>query len=151
MKIEFHSIGFIRNQVRLKKDINWSNDSSEIIVDKQFEQGLAGLMDFSHIIVVFYLNQAEFIPERDMLRRPQGRDNMPMTGILSQRAKDRPNPIGVTTVSLIDVKSNIITVKGLDAIDNTPVIDIKPYYPAYDCKPDAIVPDWVNELMEHYF
>jgi len=89
--------------------------------------------------------------DKHLVRRPQNREDMPMVGILSQRAKDRPNPIGITSVELVNVEGNIISVKGLDAIDNTPLIDIKPYYPMYDCKEGAIVPEWVNRLMESYF
>ena len=85
-----------------------------------------------------------------MQRRPQNRDDMPLVGIFSQRGKDRPNTIGMTSVKLVSVGQNTLTVKGLDAIDGTPVLDIKPYYPVYD-KKDAVVPEWVNRLMEHYF
>ena len=75
---------------------------------------------------------------------------MPLVGIFSQRGKDRPNTIGITSVEIVNVSDNSITVKGLDAIDGTSVLDIKPYYPVYDRK-DATVPEWVDRLMEHYF
>lgn len=151
MKVELNSIGVVHNSVENKKDMNWGNDVSQIIIDEQFERGLIGLSDFSHIIVVYYLDKANFNIEKHLVRKPQGREDMPMVGILSQRAKDRPNPIGITSVELINIKENVITVKGLDAINNTPILDIKPYYPMYDCKNNAIVPKWVDNLMEHYF
>lgn len=75
---------------------------------------------------------------------------MPMVGIFSQRGKDRPNKIGMTSVQIISVNDESLVIKGLDAIDGTPVLDIKPYYPVYDRK-DANVPQWVGRLMEHYF
>ena len=75
---------------------------------------------------------------------------MPMVGIFSQRAKDRPNRIGMTSVEIVSVSDRTLTVKGLDAVNGTPVLDIKPYYPVYDRK-EAVVPGWVNRLMEHYF
>ena len=75
---------------------------------------------------------------------------MPLVGIFSQRGKDRPNTIGVTAVEIISVEEQFITVRGLDAIDGTPVLDIKPYYPVFD-KREAVVPEWVNRLMEDYF
>ena len=76
--------------------------------------------------------------------------NMPLVGIFSQRGKNRPNQIGITSVEIIAVTDDTLVVKGLDAVDGTPVLDIKPYYPAYDRK-DATVPEWVDRLMEHYF
>lgn len=75
---------------------------------------------------------------------------MPLVGIFSQRGKDRPNKIGMTSVEIISVTDDTLVVKGLDAVDGTPVLDIKPYYPAYD-KKEATVPEWVERLMEHYF
>lgn len=74
-----------------------------------------------------------------------------MVGIFSQRAKDRPNPIGVTVVKIIDVSKDYLLVESLEAINGTPVLDIKPYYPHYDKVADVVVPEWVNRLMENYF
>ena len=76
---------------------------------------------------------------------------MPKVGIFSQRSKDRPNPIGVTTVKLITVRDGCIEVQGLDAINGTPVLDIKPYDPHYDKVESPTIPPWVNKLMEKYF
>ncbi len=151
MKIEFDSIGLVANNIEIKKDNNWGSDVSKIILDEQYEHGLTGLSDFSHLIVIYYLDKADFNMEKHLVRRPQGREDMPMVGIFSQRAKDRPNPIGITSVEIINIDKNIITVKGLDAVNNTPILDIKPYYPMYDCKNNAIIPEWVVRLMEHYF
>lgn len=151
MKIELFSIGLVKNYVTIKKDKNWGSDVSQIIIKEEYENGLTGLSDFSHIIVVYFLDKAQFDRGRHLVRRPQGREDMPVVGIFSQRAKDRPNPIGITSVEIININKNIITVKGLDAIENTPILDIKPYYPMYDCKNNAVVPEWVVRLMEHYF
>ena len=71
-------------------------------------------------------------------------------GIFAQRGKDRPNRIGMTAVEILSVTEDSLTVRGLDAVDGTPVLDIKPYYPAYDQR-DARVPEWVDRLMQHYF
>jgi tRNA-Thr(GGU) m(6)t(6)A37 methyltransferase TsaA len=151
MKIEFEQIGVIRNDITEKKDTSWGSDISQIILDERYEQGLFGLSEFSHLIVIYYLDRASFDMQSHLVRRPQNRVDMPVVGILSQRAKDRPNPIGMTAVKIERIDGNIVTVKGLDAIDKTPVLDIKPYYPMYDCKVEAVVPEWVNRLMEHYF
>ena len=76
---------------------------------------------------------------------------MPELGIFAQRAKHRPVPVGITAVELIAVAGNVVKVRGLDAIDGTPVLDIKPYFPAFDKIDDAAVPDWAEILMKNYF
>ena len=151
MKIALSSIGTVHNAVHSKKDTGWGDEISQIALDECYRDGLQGLSSFSHIIVVTYLHQAQFDIEKHLQRRPQGRPDMPLVGILSQRAKDRPNPIGITAVELVSVHDQIVTVLGLDAVDGTPVLDIKPYYPKYDCRENARVPEWVVALMEHYF
>ena len=75
---------------------------------------------------------------------------MPLVGIFAQRGKDRPNQIGMTAVEVLSVSDDALVVRGLDAIDGTPVLDIKPYYPMYDRR-DARVPEWVDRLMDGYF
>ena len=101
-------------------------------------------------MILFYLSQAEFDKERHLQRKPRNRADMPLTGIFSQRAKNRPNRIGMTAVEIVSVSDGTLVVRGLDAIDGTPVLDIKPYYPQYDRR-DAAVPEWVNRLMKDYF
>jgi len=143
-------VGYVQNQVHDKKDDAWGGDLSTIILENEYHTGLKGLEGFSHAMVIFYLDQAKYERETHLQRRPRDRDDMPMVGIFSQRTKDRPNNIGVTTVQIVSVDDKSLTVKGLDAIDGTPVLDIKPYYPVFD-KRDAHVPEWVDRLMEHYF
>ena len=101
-------------------------------------------------MILYHLNQADFQRDKHLQRRPQNREDMPLIGIFAQRGKDRPNQIGMTSVPILSVDDASLTVIGLDAIDGTPVLDIKPYYPVYDRK-DAQVPEWVDRLMEHYF
>lgn len=151
MEIRLEQIGVVNNSVEHKKDKSWGENISEIILDESLSGGLDGLLDFSHAIIIYYLNKANFIKEKHLRRRPQNREDMPLVGIFSQRGKDRPNHIGITAVQVVSVDNNILKVKGLDAINGTPVLDIKPYYPMYDCKENAIVPEWVMRLMEHYF
>lgn len=148
--IVMNPIGYVRNDVTVKKHTAWGEDVSSIVLDKQFAPGLAGLGDFSHAIILFHLDQAHYVHERHLLRRPQNREDMPRVGIFAQRCKDRPNQIGVTSVEIVSVEDGKLIVRGLDAVDGTPVLDIKPYFPAYDSR-DAQVPEWVDRLMEHYF
>ena len=149
-KIVMTPVGKVVNEVANRKDTSWGDDISSIVLDEQYVSGLKGLEDFSHAIILFYLDKAEYIKEKHLQRRPQNRDDMPLVGIFSQRGKDRPNKIGMTSVEIVSVTDDTLVVKGLDAVDDTPVLDIKPYYPAYD-KKEATVPEWVERLMEHYF
>ena len=147
----FTPIGIIKSPVTDKVDHNWGAVISQIVINESLADGLCGLEDFSHIIVIYHLDQAKFLREKHLVRHPQGREDLPQVGIFSQRAKDRPNPIGITAVKLLSIDKNVIEVQGLDAIDGTPVLDIKPYYPQYDLKEDAQVPSWVDVLMTGYF
>ncbi|MBE5957237.1 MAG: tRNA (N6-threonylcarbamoyladenosine(37)-N6)-methyltransferase TrmO [Lachnospiraceae bacterium] len=150
MQINMEPIGFVSNDVQVKKDVSWGEDVSTIRLNEEYIGGLQGLNDFSHVTIIYYLDQAVYNREKHLKRHPQNREDMPLVGIFSQRGKDRPNRIGMTSVQVVEVSEDTLMVKGLDAIDGTPVLDIKPYYPVYDRK-DAKVPEWVDRLMEHYF
>ena len=150
MRIEMEPIGYVRNEVKDRKDTAWGEDTSSILLDKRYISGLKGLEDSSHVIIIYHFDKAKYEKDKHLQRRPQNREDMPLVGIFSQRGKDRPNRIGMTSVKVVSVSEDALVVKGLDAVDGTPVLDIKPYYPVYD-KKDAVVPEWVNRLMEHYF
>ena len=150
MQIVMEPIGYVRNEVKDRKDVAWGEDTSTIVLDEQYVSGLKGLEVFSHVIILYHLDKAKYEKENHLQRRPQNREDMPLVGIFSQRGKDRPNRIGMTSVEIVSVSDDRLVVKGLDAIDGTPILDIKPYYPVYD-KKDATVPEWVDRLMEHYF
>jgi tRNA-Thr(GGU) m(6)t(6)A37 methyltransferase TsaA len=124
---------------------------AEIELNDALAAGLMGIDQFSHVVVIFFMHRYTFDPARDLIRRPQERADMPEVGVFAQRAKHRPNPIGITVVELIELRGRVLVVKGLDAIDGTPVLDIKPYVPAFDSRPTAIVPRWIERLMEKYF
>ena len=143
-------VGYVKNNVHDKKDVSWGEDASTIFLLEEYNGGLKGLEDFSHAIIIYFLDKAQYDKDKHLQRRPQNRNDMPMVGIFSQRGKDRPNRIGMTAVQIENVSEDSITVKGLDAIDGTFILDIKPYYPVCD-KKDARVPEWVTRLMEHYF
>ena len=143
-------VGRVKNQVTERKHESWGSDVSSIILEEPYISGLKGLEAFSHAIILFWLDGARYDREKHLQRRPRNREDMPLVGIFAQRAKDRPNPIGITAVEVLSVSENTLTVRGLDAVDGTPVLDIKPYYPVYD-KREATVPEWVDRLMEDYF
>ncbi len=149
--ITVNPIGYVASPVEDTVDEKWGSVVSKIVLLPEFAGGLDGLDQFSHVIVVTYLHKAKYEQARHLKRRPRGLEAMPLVGIFSQRAKDRPNPIGITVVKLIRVGADYLEVQGLDAVDETPVLDIKPYYPQYDRIENPHTPKWVDELMKGYF
>lgn len=144
-------IGTVKSPITEEVVEHWGEVVSEIVLDEALAPGLQGLEQFSHLLVIFYMHQAQFNPSTDLLRRPRGRADMPLLGIFAQRPKMHPNPIGITTVQLLEVTGNRVKVKGLDAIDNTPILDIKPYFPIFDRVDNARTPEWVDRLLQGYF
>jgi tRNA-Thr(GGU) m(6)t(6)A37 methyltransferase TsaA len=145
-------IGYVRNSVTRMSEGHWAKVESEIHLEEVYAAGLQGLEDFSHVMVVFYLHEAQgFDPAKQLLRHPRGMEHLREVGVFAQRTKYRPNPIGVTSVELRSIRGNVAVVRGLDALDGTPVLDLKPYMPMFDRIDDARVPAWVAQFMEGYF
>ena len=117
---------------------------SEIIIDPDLSEALDGLDGFSHIIVIYWIHRHR--PGRAPTRvHPRGDQSKPLMGLFATRSPHRPNPIGKATVRLLQRQDNHLIVEGLDAIDGTPVLDIKPYIPGYDSAEDARVPPWMTQ------
>jgi len=137
------AIGIVRNKVRQKPEYGWRGTVSEIVVDSSLTEALDGLDEFSHIIVLYWLHQVTTtqLPSKT---HPRGKPELPLVGRFATRSPKRPNPIGKATVRLLERQGSILKVQGLDAIDGTPVIDIKPYLPGYDSVADAKVPPWIT-------
>ena len=130
----------------------WGEIESEIHLDPHYAPGLQGLEEFSHVMVIFHLHQMEeFDLGKQLLRHPRGMEHLREVGVFAQRTKYRPNPIGVTSAALSAIRGNVVVVRGLDALDGTPVLDLKPYMPMFDRIEDARTPDWVKYFMEGYF
>jgi len=136
-------IGFVKNNVKKPRFGNFANEISEIIVNKKFTNGLTSIDDYSHIIVVYWMDK---VRDYVLQHQPQGNPNVPIVGIFACRCPSRPNPIAITTVKLLGHRKNKLIVKGLDVLDGTPVIDIKPYWPQYDKVSNEKIPKWVNKL-----
>jgi tRNA-Thr(GGU) m(6)t(6)A37 methyltransferase TsaA len=149
--VEITPIGVVKTDVAEPTDDNWGKIISEIEVQAELAPGLQGLTDWSHVVVIYLMHTAEFDVGKHLVRRPRERDDMPELGIFAQRARHRPNKIGITAVKLLGVEGNIVRVKGLDAINGTPVLDIKPYAPVYDGVTEPLVPGWFIRLMQGYF
>lgn len=150
-RIEFSPIGYVSSTVSEAVDDGWGGVISRILLKPEYAGALLGLKEFSHAVVLTHLHKAHYEKERHLQRRPRGLESMPVVGIFSQRAKDRPNPIGITAVKIVAVGDDYLEVQGLDAINDTPVLDIKPYYSQYDKIETPVVPEWVHRLMENYF
>ena len=142
-EIKIKPIGFVKNNIKEPRFGDFANEISEIIVDEKFTEALDGIDDYSHVIIVYWMDK---VKDYVIKHQPQGNPNVPIVGIFACRCPRRPNPIAITTVKLVGHKENKIIVKGLDVIDGTPVIDIKPYWPQYDKVEDGKIPDWVNKL-----
>ncbi|MBN1903583.1 MAG: SAM-dependent methyltransferase [Deltaproteobacteria bacterium] len=117
-KIILEPVGFVSSPVSERMDENWGEVKSKILLRPEFAGALLGLEDFSHALIVSYLHEANNDKEKHLQRRPRNLKTMPMLGIFSQRAKNRPNPIGITAVQILKVGEDYIEIKGLDAIDN---------------------------------
>jgi tRNA-Thr(GGU) m(6)t(6)A37 methyltransferase TsaA len=149
---QVHPIGTVKCAVNEMSQGNWANVDSEIHLSPEFAPGLQGLEGFSHVLVVFFLDRAQgFDLKKQLLRRPRGMEDLQELGVFAQRTKFRPNPIGVTAAKLVGIEGNIVRVRGLDALDGTPVLDIKPYMPAFDRVDEVSMPLWVGRFMEGYF
>lgn len=135
----------MRNNINLPLREGWEEVVSELIFDANLEEATEGLEQFSHIIVVFWMHKVP--PERGtpMKVHPRGRQDLPLVGLFATRAPYRPNPVGMSVVRLLERRGNVLKVKGLDAINGTPIIDIKPYLPR-DSVVEAAFPQWVSKL-----
>ncbi|MFC1990984.1 tRNA (N6-threonylcarbamoyladenosine(37)-N6)-methyltransferase TrmO [Chloroflexota bacterium] len=139
------AIGTVRNTVKqaLEPGYDWRAIVSEIVIDNNLTDALVGLDEFSHIIVIWWMHQAA---TREPLAKihPMGNQKLPLVGLFATRSPNRPNPLGKATVRLLQCQGNVLKVEGLDAIDGTPVIDIKPYIPGHDSPAAARVPKWIT-------
>lgn len=149
--IVMNAIGTVHNAVVEPVDMDWGKVTSELHIAEEYVPGLQGLADWSHVVVIYSMHATQFNATTHLVRRPRDRDDMPELGIFAQRARHRPNLIGITAVKLLAVEKHIVRVRGLDAIDGTPILDIKPYAPVYDGVNEPLVPGWFIRLMQGYF
>jgi len=149
---QFEPVGIVRSDRTEMSAGHWANVESRIEIDPLYVKGLAGLSEFSHVVVIFHLHKIPpFDPVKQIARNPRGMENLDPVGVFAQRTKFRPNPIGVTAVELLAVDDRGVTVRGLDALDGTPVLDIKPYIPGFERKDNVRLPAWVDKMMDGYF
>lgn len=134
-------------------DDAWDGVEAEIVLDpaQLGPDAALGLDAFSHVTVVFVFDRIDPAAVERNARHPRGRTDWPRVGILGQRGSPRPNRIGVTTCALLGVQGMVLRVRGLDAIDGTPVLDIKPHMTGFDPRGPVREPDWAREIMQGYW
>jgi len=144
-------IGYVRSAYTQTEDVahthtGWTADTSQIHLLAQYAKGLGGLQGYSHIIVLFWVHKAR------EWKMPKPHLKPPHVKLFATRMPVRPNPIGMSVVELLDFSADKgeIVVKGLDALDGTPVLDIKPYIPNFDSYPNASVPGWVGQHINNH-
>jgi tRNA-Thr(GGU) m(6)t(6)A37 methyltransferase TsaA len=151
MEIVVQPVAFVKNTRNEIVDDFWGSVVSEIVlVDSIPADAFDGLDAFSHLEIIFHFNQSD--PAKIVFSgHPRGNKDWPHIGIFAQRKKDRPNALGLTVVELVKREGNTIWVKYLDAIDGTPIIDIKPVMKEF--LPSATIrqPQWSVELMKDYW
>jgi tRNA-Thr(GGU) m(6)t(6)A37 methyltransferase TsaA len=141
-------IAWVKNGVKDPGHHEWTQVESELVFNPGFDDALDGLDDFSHITVLFWMHRSPAWDITTSKIHPQRRTDLPLVGVLATHSPYRPNPLGMTIVRLLERRGNVLKVSGLDAIDGTPVVDIKPFFPG-DEATEARVPDWVFQLRQY--
>lgn len=150
--IELEPIGWVRGGRTEPRNDGWDAETCTIELDARFEpDALAGLDAFSHLEVVYHFH---LVDEADVVagaRHPRGRTDWPRVGIFAQRGRVRPNRLGVSVCRLLGVDGRAVRVAGLDAIDGTPVLDLKPVLADFLPRGEVREPTWASELMAGYW
>ena len=120
---------------------------SHIVIHSELAEALDGINGFSNLFVLFWLHKIPDEQRKTLKVYPRGRKDLPLLGIFATRTMLRPNPVGLTLVELVKVEGSVLTVRGLDAFDGTPVLDIKPF-DSWDNAETAKVPDWWTKLKK---
>jgi len=151
MDIILHPIAFVTNSRTEAVDDFWGSVTSEITLAEGIPpETLDSIELFSHLEIIYHFNQSS--PDAVVYHgRPRGNPAYPVMGIFAQRKKDRPNAIGLCTVELLEHRGRILVVKNLDAIDGTPILDIKPVMKEFQPKGEIRQAAWVSDLMKDYW
>ena len=140
-EMNLKAIGIVRNEIKEPMHQDSGDIVSEIIIDSSLTEALDDLDKFSHIIILYWIHRSR--GPSPVKVHPRGNKDRALMGVFATRSPSRPNPIGKSTVRLLERKGNILKVRGLDAIDGSPVLDIKPYIPGYDSVDDCRAPSWM--------
>lgn len=145
-------VAFVTTSRKTREDDFWGGERAEITLAESIDaSALAGVEAFSHVEVLFVFHQ---VPHENTItgaRHPRNNEAWPKVGIFAQRAKNRPNRIGSTICKVVGVQGRTLTVRELDAIDGTPVLDIKPVLKEFLPREATSQPAWATELMASYW
>lgn len=146
-------VAIVRSTRTKPEDDRWDAERARVELDPaQFSpEALAGLADFSHVEIVFFMDRVDPETVERASRHPRNRADWPKVGIFAQRGKNRPNQIGVTICKIFSVEGLSVHVEGLDAIDGSPVLDIKPWVAEFGPRGLVRQPQWISELMRGYW
>jgi tRNA-Thr(GGU) m(6)t(6)A37 methyltransferase TsaA len=151
MEIKARPIAFVKNSRSTPSDDHWGDVVSEIeLADNIPTEAFDGISGFSHLEIIYFFDKAK-VDDVVFSGHPRNNPAYPSVGIFSQRKKSRPNAIGLCTVELIEHSGRTIKVKNLDAIDGTPVFDIKPVFREFQPRGEIRQPEWVSDLMKNYW
>ena len=153
MDIVLQPIGHVRGGRDRPIDDDWGGVCARLELDpaRFGADALSGLADFSHAEVIFVFDQVAADRIETGARRPRGRADWPLVGIFAQRGKNRPNRLGVTVCRVIGIDGLSVEVEGLDAIDGTPIVDIKPVLSGFLPRGEVREPEWAREIMSSYW
>jgi len=144
MNIDITPIGIVKNTVTESRREDWQTVVSEIILNDDLQEALYRIEGFSHVIILYWMHRISSSQRSVKSVHPRGKQSLPLVGVLASRSPSRPNPIGITIVKLLEHHDNVLKVIGLDAVDGTPVLDIKPYIPSYDAATEFQIPSWIE-------
>ena len=150
--INLSPIAYVKNIRAEIQDDHWGDVVSVIELDSAFsEEALFQIESFSHAEIIFYFHLVNDDKIETGARHPRNNQSWPKVGIFAQRGKNRPNRLGVTTVKILKREGRQLFVQGLDAIDGTPVLDIKPVIKEFLPREEIHQPVWATELMKDYW
>jgi tRNA (Thr-GGU) A37 N-methylase len=153
VRLEIAPIGYVRGGRDQPVDDDWGQSRARIELDpaRFGPEALAGLDGFSHLEVIFVFDRASPAEIEYGARHPRGRQDWPLVGIFAQRGKNRPNRLGLCTCRIARIDGLAVEVEGLDAIDGTPVVDLKPAMREFLPRGEVTEPAWAAELMKDYW
>jgi len=146
-------IGVVHSTRKKAEDDNWDSEQVHIELDTtEFSaDALMGISDFSHVEILFYMDQVDPNKVEKTARHPRNNPDWPQVGIFAQRGKNRPNQIGATVCRVLKVEGHKLHLEGLDAIEGSPVLDIKPWVKEFAPRGSIFQPKWISELMQQYW
>jgi tRNA (adenine37-N6)-methyltransferase len=145
-------IGIAYNERHEIEDDYWGEVVSKIILDDSLpEESLSEIESFSHLDIIFYFHKVEKTKIITGARHPRNDENLPKVGIFSQRGKNRPNQLGLTTVKVVKREGRELFVAGLDCINETPILDIKPVMMEFLPTEPIVQPEWTHDIMKNYW